>query len=68
MSLGCLCLTMASQRSFLFLCNFNTTLAVTGTLETGTNIQYLCMLVCGEAFLHFDSFSADAEITEILNV
>ena len=33
----------------LFVRNFNMTLVATGTLETGSNIQYLCTLIYGEA-------------------
>ena len=68
MSLGCLCLTMAIRKSFLFVCNFNMTIVESGTLETGANIQYLCALVCGEALHQFDLLSSGLESTEALNV
>ena len=44
--------------------NFNMSHASTGTLETGTDVQYLCTLVCGEALRHFDVLSADVENTD----
>ena len=37
-------------------------------LDTGVMIQYLHTLVHDEALCQFDSFSADVEITETLNV
>ena len=33
-----------------------------GTLETEAKVQYVCMLVRGEALSHFDLVSADAKI------
>ena len=42
------------EEFLLFVRNFNTTLAATGTLDMGANIQYLCTLVCGEALRQFD--------------
>ena len=48
--------------------NFNMTLAASGTLETGKNVQYLHTLVRGEALRQFELVYADVEITEPLNV
>ena len=44
--------------------NFNMTLAASGTLDMGTNIQYLHMPVHGEALRQFDLLSDEMEITE----
>ena len=52
----------------LFVRNFNITLAASGALEAGAKIQYLRTIVRGEALRQFDSFSADVEGTENLNV
>ena len=52
----------------MFVRNFNMTLAVSGTLEVGAKIQYLCTLVRGEALHQFDSLSADVESMQTLNV
>ena len=46
----------------------NMTTAVSGTLETGTKVKYLRVLVCGEALRHFDLLSSDVESTEPLTV
>ena len=56
------------EEFFLFIHNFNTSLAMSGKLEVDAKFQYLCTLVRGEALSHFDSLSADVEITETLNV
>ena len=56
------------EEFLLFVRNFNITLSASGALEVGTKGQYLCTLVHGEALLHFDSFSADVESTQTLNV
>ena len=56
------------EEFFLFVRNFNTNLATSGTLEAGTKYQYLQTLVRGEALGQFDSFSDDVEGTETLNV
>ena len=40
------------------------TLAESGTLDTGTKVQYLHTLVCGEALHKFDLLSADVESTD----
>ena len=55
------------EEFLLFLHNFNTILAATGTLETVTKIQYLRTLVCGEALHQFDLLSSDMEMSETLN-
>ena len=34
----------------LFICNFNRTLEASGTLNFGTNIQYICMMVRVKGF------------------
>ena len=52
----------------LFVCNLNTTLAASGTLEAGAKYQYICNLFRGEALRQFDSLPADVEISETLNV
>ena len=52
----------------LFIRNFNMTLAVTGTLEMDAKIQYICTLVSGESFHHFELLSTDIENIETLNV
>ena len=44
------------------------TLTVSGTLEAGARIQYLFTQVRGEALRHFESFSADVESMQTLNV
>ena len=56
------------EELFLFVRNFNVTLADSGTLDTGANIQYLRTLVRGEELRHFDLLSADVDIPENLNV
>ena len=70
MSLGCFCVTMAIRESFCcsYVRNLNMTLVVSGTLEMGKNIQYLCTIVRVEALHKFDSLSANLESTETLNV
>ena len=52
----------------MFVRNFNTNIAASGTLEMSANIQYLCTLVHGRALSQFDSLSADVGTTESLNV
>ena len=34
------------EEFLLFMCNFNMNLAESGTLNTGAEMQYLCILVC----------------------
>ena len=53
---------MASLRSSY--CLFETSTLLLGsqrTIKSGANIQYLCMLVCGEALLQFYAFSTEVE-------
>ena len=56
------------EEFLLFVCNFNMTLTASGTLEAGAKYQCLCGLVRGEVLRQFDSFYADVEGTETLNV
>ena len=49
-----------TEEFLLFIRNCNMNLATTGTLETDAEIQYLCMLFCGQALRHFDLLSDDA--------
>ena len=44
------------------------TTVASGTLETGTKVKYLRVLVCGEALRHFDLLSSDVESMEPLTV
>ena len=53
-----------SEDFLLFVRNFNKTLAVSGTLETGSKVQYICTLFRVEALRQFEFLSADAESTE----
>ena len=52
----------------LFMSNFNMNLAVTRIMDTGTKIQYLSIIVHGIALCQFESFSADVESMETINV
>ena len=52
----------------LFVCNFNMTLAASGTLEVDSKFQYLHALVRREALSQFDLLSDDVESTETLDV
>ena len=56
------------EEFFLFVRNFNMTLAVSGTLELGAKYQYLHTLVRGEVLCQFDFFSSDVEGMETVNV
>ena len=56
------------EEFLLFVRNFDMTLAVSGPLETGAEIQYLFTLVCGEALHQIDLFSSDMESTNPLTV
>ena len=56
------------EEFFLLFCNFNTTLATSGMMDTGAKIQYLHMLVRGEVLGQFDSLSDNVESSETLNV
>ena len=49
------------EEFLLFVSNFNTTLAASGILEAVTKVQYLHMLVRGEALCNFESLSSDVE-------
>ena len=55
-----------SEEFFLFVCNFNMTLAASGMLETAAKVQYLCTLSNGDELCQFDSLSADMEGTNPL--
>ena len=48
-----------TEKFLLFVCNFNMTLAASGTLEAGAKVKYLITIVRGEAFLQFDLLSDD---------
>ena len=56
------------EEFLLFVRNFNTTLAASGTMDADAKFQYLCTLVHREALHKFDSLSADVESTETLDV
>ena len=56
------------EEILLFVRNFNTTLVMSGMLETGAKFQYLRTIVHGEDLCRFDSFSDDVESTEPLTV
>ena len=47
----------------LFVRNFNITIAASGTLETGSKVQYLCMLVSGESLSQIELLSTDVKST-----
>ena len=51
------------EEFLLFVCNFNMTLAASGTLEAGVKVQYLHTLVRGEVLHQFYLLSADVEST-----
>ena len=51
------------EEFLLLVCNFNMTLAASGTLEVDTKFQYLFTLVCREALRHIELLSADIEGT-----
>ena len=53
---------------FLFVRNFNMTLAASETLEAGEKYQYLLTLVHREVLRQFDLLSADVEGTNALNI
>ena len=56
------------EKFLLFICNFNMTLAASGTLEAGARYQYLRNIVCREVFHQFEFLSADGESAESLSV
>ena len=47
------------EEFLLFVINFNMTLKVLGTLKAEAKIQYICMLVCGEALCQFVALSIE---------
>ena len=54
------------EKFLSFVCNFNMTLATSGTLEMAAKYQYICTLVHGETLCQFDSLSSDIEGTQPL--
>ena len=50
------------EKFILFVTNFQTTLAATGTLQTEAKVQYFCTLVRGEELRQFDLFSDEVRI------
>ena len=57
-----------TEEFLLFVRNFKMNRVVSGTLETGTKVQYLRTLVHGEALHQFDLLYAGVEITNALTV
>ena len=55
------------EEFLLLVRKFNTTLVDSGTLETGAKVQYLHMLVNGEALHQFELLSIGMESTKTLN-
>ena len=51
------------EEFLLFIWNFKMTLEVSETLSTGSNIQYLCTLVCGETLRQLDTLSIEVGST-----
>ena len=49
------------MEDLLFVRNFNMTLKASGTLQSGANIQYLCMIFFGGALCKCDMLSSDSE-------
>ena len=47
------------EEFLLFVNIFNMTVGASGTLEECAEIQYICILVSGEALRQFDKFSVD---------
>ena len=65
----CFCLTNFDLEEFLlFVCNFNMTLAASGTLKADTKFQYLRATVRRELLRHFGPLSSGMESMETLNV
>ena len=56
------------EEYLLLVHKFNMNIAVLRDLDMGTNMQYLCTLVHGEALHQFDSFSSDVESMETLTM
>ena len=55
-------LDSGNQEEFLlFICKFNTTIEVSGTLETAAKVQYLHITFHGEALRQFDMLYTDLE-------
>ena len=54
------------EEFWLFVCNFNTTLAESEIMETAAKVQYICTLVCWEVLRQFESMSSDVEDTNPL--
>ena len=52
----------------MFVLNFNTTLAESGTLEADAKFQYLCTLFRREYLHQYELLSAEVESMETLNV
>ena len=48
------------EEFLLFMQNFPMNLAATGMLEMEAKVQYICVLVRGEALRHFDLVSSDS--------
>ena len=57
-----------TEEFLLFMHNFNINITVSGALDIGAKIKYLCGLVCGEALRHFVLFTDDMESTDLLTV
>ena len=47
----------------LFVRNFSMTIKASVTLTAGAKIQYLCILICGEALHQFGVLCAEVEIS-----
>ena len=56
------------EEFFLFVRNFNMTLAVAGTLESDAKFQYLHTILHGEALRQFNSLFDAVESAETLDV
>ena len=54
------------EEFLFFVCNFNTTIATSGMLETGAKVQYLHTLVRGDTVFQSASLSDDVESTDTL--
>ena len=56
------------EEFFLFICNFQIFLEASGTLTARKNIQYLCMILRGEALRQLDMFYVEVGSTAIANL
>ena len=56
------------EKFFLYVGNFNMTLAASGRLDTGTKIQHICKLVYSYALRQFELLSSDVESMETITV